>query len=81
MGVGVARQHLVADEVLDEGQRPPARGVVGVGDAARPVRAVHDLVVADHRLADAPQQRGLGCVGADGWPRTASLRAGEASRP
>ena len=32
VGVGVARQHLVADEVLDERQRPARRGVVGVGD-------------------------------------------------
>ena len=36
--VGVERQHLVADEVLDERQRAPRRGVVGVGDAARAVR-------------------------------------------
>ena len=39
VGVGVAGQHLVADEVLDERQRPPGRGVVGVGDPARTVRA------------------------------------------
>ena len=60
VGVGVARQHLVADEVLDEGQRAPGRGVVGVGDPARAVGPVHDLVVADDGLADAAQQRRLG---------------------
>ena len=38
------------------GERPPARGVVGVGDAARAERAGHHLVVADHRLADAGEQ-------------------------
>ena len=59
VGVGVARQHLVADEVLDERQRPAARGVVGVGDPPRAVRAGHHLVVADHRLADPRQQRRL----------------------
>ena len=34
--VRVQRQHLVADEVLDEGERAARRGVVGVHDAARP---------------------------------------------
>ena len=56
VGVGVARQHLVADHVLDEPERPSARRVVGVGDATRPERAPHDLVVADHRLADALEE-------------------------
>ena len=55
--VGVARQHLVADEVLDERERPAARGVVGVGDPSRPERARHHLVVADDGLSDAGQQR------------------------
>ena len=59
VGVGVARQHLVPDEVLEEGQRPTAGGVVGVGYPAGAVRAVHDLVVADHGLTDTPQQTGL----------------------
>ena len=53
MGVGVAGQHLVDDEVLDEGQRPPGGRVVGVGDPPRSVRARHDLVLTDDRLADA----------------------------
>ena len=58
VGVGVPGQHLVADEVLDEGQRPPGRGVVGVGDPARPERAPHHLVVADDAVADAADQAG-----------------------
>ena len=36
--VGVAGQHLVADEVLDEGQGATGCRVVGIGDPARPVR-------------------------------------------
>ncbi len=56
VGVRVARQHLVADEVLDEAKRPAGRRVVGVGDPTRPVRPGHDLVVADHRLPDSAQQ-------------------------
>ena len=54
--VGVARQHLVADEVLEEAEGPAGRGVVGVGDPAGTVRTGHHLVVTDHRLADAAQQ-------------------------
>jgi hypothetical protein len=50
LGVRVreARQHLVADEVLDEPERPVRRGVVGVADPARAVRAGHHSVVAQH---------------------------------
>ncbi len=54
VGVGVAGEDLVADEVLDEAQRPTRGGVVGVGDAMRSVRAVHHLVVADDGFADTP---------------------------
>ena len=54
--VRVARQHLVADEVLDEGQRPARRGVVGVGDPAFAVRRAHHVVLADHRVPDQPHQ-------------------------
>ena len=57
VGVGVARQHLVADEVLDEGERAPGRRVVGVRHPAAPVRRLHHVVVADHGVADQPQQR------------------------
>ena len=39
VGVGVQRQHGVADEVLDERQRASTGGVVGVGHPARPERA------------------------------------------
>ena len=62
VGVGVTGKDLVADEVLDEAQRPPRGGVVGVGDAMWPVWAVHHLIVADDGFADALQQRGLGRV-------------------
>jgi hypothetical protein len=55
--VGVAGQHLVADEVLDEVQRPPGCGVVGVGDPARPVRPVEHLAVPDDPRPDPLQQR------------------------
>ena len=62
VGVGVQRQHRVADVVLDEGQRPAGRGVVGVGDPARPERAGHRLVVADDGGTDGVDER-LGRVG------------------
>ena len=57
--VRVARQHLVADQVLDEPERAPARRVVRVGDPAGAERPPHHLVVADHRLPDALQQRAV----------------------
>ena len=47
MSVGVTREHLVPDEVLQEAQRSTRRGVVGVGDPAWPIRSWHDLVIAD----------------------------------
>ena len=59
VGVGVAGEDLVADEVLDEAQRPPRRGVVGIGDPMRAVRPVHHLIVADDGFADPAQQRCL----------------------
>ena len=58
--VRVAGEHLAADEVLQEAERPPGGGVVGVRHPPRTVRARHDLVVADDGLADPAQQRGLG---------------------
>ena len=58
--VRVARQHLVADQVLDESERPPARRVVRVGDPAGAERPPHHLVVSDHRLPDALQQWAIG---------------------
>jgi hypothetical protein len=57
VGVRVPRQHFVPDEVLDEVEAAPRRRVVGVGDAARPVRSRHHLVVADDGSADPFQQR------------------------
>ncbi len=50
--VRVERQHLLAQEVLDEGERAPARRVVRVGQAPHPVGPVQRAVVADDRLAD-----------------------------
>ena len=54
--VAVRRQHLIADDVFDERQRPAGRGRVGIDDAARTERAVEDDVIADHRSADALDQ-------------------------
>ena len=65
VGVGVAGQHLVADEVLDERQRPPARRVVGVRHPPHAVRRLHQLVVTDHGVADQPQQ-GFGVMPSHG---------------
>ena len=61
MGVGVAGQHLVADEVLDERQGPARRGVVGIRHAAVAVGRDHHVVLADHGLADHPDQDRRGC--------------------
>ena len=58
VGVGVARQHLISDELLDEGQAPPGRRVVGVRHPARAIRTRHHLVVADHGRADPFDERG-----------------------
>ena len=60
VGVGVARQDLVADEVLDEGQGATARCVVGVGDPPFAEGPLHDLVVADDAVADPREDGGLG---------------------
>jgi len=57
VGVGVPGQHMVPDGVLDEVQRPTGSGVVGVGDPARPVRAVEDLAFADDPCPDPLDQR------------------------
>jgi hypothetical protein len=66
VGVGVAGQHGVADEVLDEVQGAAGGGVVGVGDAARAVGAVPHLALADHAGAHPLQQ----CRGRCGAGRT-----------
>ena len=55
--VGVAGQHLVADEVLEEGQGPPGCRVVGVRHAAPAVGRGHHLVLTDDGLANAAHQR------------------------
>ncbi len=63
VGVGVTRQDLVPDEFLDEVEPSTRRGVVGVGDPSGPERPPHHLVVADHRLPDAAQERTVGWLG------------------
>ena len=57
MGVRIARQDRVADEVLDEVQCPPRGGVVRVGDAARAERTVDQLALADDAPPDPLEQR------------------------
>ena len=52
MRVRVQRQHALPDVVLDERERTPRRGVVGVHESAWAERAIQDHVVADHRPAD-----------------------------
>ncbi len=56
VGVRVQRQYDGADVVLDEAERAPRCGVVGVDDRPRPVRPVDHVVAADHRLADVGDQ-------------------------
>jgi hypothetical protein len=50
--VRVQRQHALADEVLDEGERAARGRVVGVHQPARPERPVEHRIVADHGAAD-----------------------------
>ena len=59
VGVGISRQHLAADEVLDEGQRAAGRRVVGVGHPTGTVGPRHNLVLADDRLADPADDGGF----------------------
>ncbi len=55
--VGVAGQHLVADEVLEEGEGPTGCRVVGIRDPAPPVGRGHHVVLTDDGLANAAHQR------------------------
>ncbi len=74
VGVGVERQDLVADEVLDEAQRPARGGVVGVDDALGAERPGQDEVVADHRAPDEIDERGaLLCRGRERGERIEQL--------
>jgi hypothetical protein len=57
VGVGVPGQDRVADEILDEVQRPARRGVVRVGDPPRAERAVNQLTLADDPAPDPVDQR------------------------
>ncbi len=52
MGVGVKRQHALAENILDETQGAAGRRVIGIGSAARPERAIDHPVVADNRISD-----------------------------
>ena len=58
VGVGIHRHHLVVDQVLDEGQRPPRGRVVGVGDPTRSVWSRHCGVRSDDRSADRVDELG-----------------------
>ena len=60
MRVRIAGQHLVPDQILDEGERAPARRVVRIGDPTGAERPPHHLIVPDHRLPDALQERAVG---------------------
>jgi hypothetical protein len=55
--VRVPRQHRVADEILDEIQRPPGGRVVGIGHTPRPERPIHQLTLTDDAPPDPLQQR------------------------
>jgi hypothetical protein len=57
MGVGVAGQHLIADEVLDEVKGAARGGVVRVRDAPRPIRAIQHLALANDPGPDPLHQR------------------------
>ena len=70
MRVAVRRQHLIAYEVLDEGERAPGGGRIRVDDAARPEWALDHDVIADHRRADPLDQ----AVGRELDPRAAPPR-------
>jgi hypothetical protein len=73
--VGVERQHLVPDEVLDEGEGTARRGVVGVGDAARTIGAHQHLIVADDRHPDGLDQPVIHGHGLAPWAATISVCA------
>ena len=69
--VGVERQHLAADEVLDERERAARGGVVGVDEPAQAEGPFEESVVADHGRPDPLQQGRCG---------TGALWAGEDER-
>ena len=55
--VRVRREHLLAQELLDEREGSPAGRIVGVGHAPEAVRGRHRKVVADDRRADEIDER------------------------
>ena len=72
VGVGVAGEHLVPDEVLDERQRPAGSGVVGVGHPPRAVWPGQHLVVTDDRITDlfsSAVSTGAWTSNGEGYPR------------
>jgi hypothetical protein len=70
VGIGVTRQHMVADHVLDEIQRAARGRVVGISNAPWPIRAVEHLALADDAGPDTLQQWHSGrCGTSDGRGR------------
>ena len=63
MGIGIAREDFIANEILNEIHSPPACGVIGVGHPARAERTPHHLIVTDDASPDPAQQRGGRQVG------------------
>jgi hypothetical protein len=74
--VGVERHHLVAQEVLDELERAPRRGVIRIRHAPAAVRPVEHVISADDRAADGLDQACAGGVHSVNLspPRRRSLR-------
>ena len=66
MGVGIAGEHLIADEILDERQRPATRRVVGISDATWSIRTCHHLIVTDDGIPNVQQQRAVHQIGVAG---------------
>ena len=57
MGIRIARQNRIVDEVLDEVQCPSRRGVVRIRDAAGAERPVDQLALPDDAPPDPLEQR------------------------
>ena len=57
MGVAVEREDRLADEVLDEGERPTRGRVVGVGDPTQPERPEDGFVLPDDAGLDRLDER------------------------
>jgi len=79
MGVGVQRQHCIAEVILYERQRAPRSRVVGVGDPARSEWPVDDLVFTDYGCSNEIDQSVGHCDDAIGQPAAWILRRGGVS--